>query len=98
MADIGDAMLARHAGKPMPDRARTFRDLAERGELMFLYGCCGFNIHAIAVDEPPWDRFLDLPVKRFHCPSCHSAIAWHFHYAPGTPATKRFHERRVAVS
>ena len=93
MADIGDAMLARHAGMPMPDKARTFRDIAVRGEVLYLYGCCGFNIHAVAVDEPPWNRFLDQPVERFHCPSCRGPIAWHFHYAPGTPRTKRFHER-----
>ena len=90
MAEIGDAMLARHAGKPMPSPPRTFRDIAVRGEVIYLYGCCGFNIHAVAIDEPPWDRFLDRPIQRFHCPACRRPIDWHFHYGPGTPSTKRF--------
>lgn len=93
MDEVGDAMLARHSGTPIPDKVCTFRDIAIRGEVLYLYGCCGFNIHAVAVDEPPWDRFLDWPVQRFHCPSCRGPIAWHFHYAPGTPRTKRFHEK-----
>ena len=70
--------------------ARTFRDIPVRGEVIYLYGCCGFNVHAVAIDEPPWDQFLDRPIQRFHCPASRRPIDWHFHYGPGTPSTKRF--------
>ena len=76
MADHSRAIRVCQAAAPIDARPGTFASIVKRCEVAFLYdrGCVpSYTVAMIEFDEPPWDRFLDVPWGRFICPELRPA-------------------------
>ena len=78
LPDHWRAMMRRNPTAARPDRLQTFRDHVHDGQIAWLSdtGCAGgYSIRMVALDEPPWDRWLDKPIGAIVCPVCRKPMS-----------------------